>query len=97
MSGDHWQLLSAWESGRHVRMNREIFPEYLEPEEFEEKVNRFVPFATNGCGDDYGYRVLPDGRTDAAAICIWEHGLFGFREVAGDLAERITRDKHSEI
>ena len=63
-NGDLWLLLSAEDIIKHVKTNREIFPEYLEPDEFEEKVNRFVYFATNGCGDYYCYRVLENGETD---------------------------------
>ena len=69
-NGDHWFLLSAEEIINHVKTNREIFPEYLEPDEFEEKANRFVFFATNGCGDYYCYRVLENGETDTTAIYI---------------------------
>ena len=41
-NGDHWFLLSAEEIINHVKTNREIFPEYLEPDEFEEKVNKII-------------------------------------------------------
>ena len=40
-NGDHWFLLSAQEMIAHVKTNREIYPEYLGPDEFEEKVNRY--------------------------------------------------------
>ena len=66
-------------------------------EEFEEKVNRFVFFATNGCGDYYCYRVLANGETDASAIYIWEHELFEIREVAKDIAELITKYYNNEV
>ena len=65
----------------HVKSNREIFPEYLEPDEFEEKVNRHIFFATNGCGDYYCYRILPDGAVDTAK----------------DLPEMITKYYNDEI
>ena len=96
-NGDHWFLLSAEEIINHVKTNREIFPEYLEPDEFEEKVNRFVPFATNGCGDYYGYRVLENDETDTSAIYIWEHECFAFREVAKDIADLITKYYNDEV
>lgn len=96
-NGDHWFLLSAESIINHVKTNREIFPEYLEPDEFEEKVNRFVPFATNGCGDYYGYRILENGETDASVICIWEHECFEFREVAKDIVDLITKYYNNEI
>ncbi|MBP3941556.1 MAG: SMI1/KNR4 family protein [Christensenellaceae bacterium] len=96
-NGDHWFLLSAEEIIEQVKRNREILAVYLEPEEFEEKVNRFVYFATNGCGDYYGYRVLANGKTDASAIYIWEHELFEIREVAKDITDLITKYYNSEI
>ena len=96
-NGDHWFLLSADDIIKHVKTNREIFPEYLEPDEFEEKVNRFVYFATNGCGDYYCYRVLENGETDTTAIYIWEHELFEIREVAKDIADLITKYYNNEV
>lgn len=96
-NGDHWLLLSAEEIISHVKTNREIFPEYLEPDEFEEKVNRFVFFATNGCGDYYCYRVLANGETDTSAIYIWEHELFEIREVAKDIYGLINMYYNNEV
>ena len=96
-NGDRWLLLSAEQIISNVKANREIFPEYLEPDEFEQKVNRFVPFATNGCGDYYGYRVLENGDTDSSSICIWEHELFDTREVAKDIVELITKYYNDEV
>lgn len=96
-NGDRWLLLSAEQIISTVRSNREIFPEYLEPDEFEEKVNRFVPFATNGCGDYYGYHVLKNGDTDTSAIYIWEHECFLLHEVAKDIADLITKYYNDEV
>ncbi len=96
-NGDHWFLLSAEEIITHVKTNREIFPEYLEPDEFEEKVNRFIPFATNGCGDYYGYRILENDKADTSAIYIWEHELFEIREVASDITDLITKYYNAEV
>ena len=96
-NGDGWFLLSAEEMMHHVKINREIFPQYLEPDEFEEKVNRFVFFATNGCGDYYCYRVLENGETDTAAIYIWEHELFDTREAAKSIKELITTYYSNEV
>ena len=96
-NGDHWFLLSAQEMIDHVKINREIFPEYLEPDEFEEKVNRYVCFGTNGCGDYYCYRVLENGETDTSAIYIWEHELFEVREVAKDITDLITKYYNGEV
>ena len=96
-NGDRWFLLSTEQIIDHVKTNREVFPDYLEPEEYEEKVNRFIFFATNGCGDYYCYRVLSDGSTDASAIYIWEHELFETRKVADNLTDLITKYYQNEI
>lgn len=96
-NGDHWFLLSSDEIINHVKTNREIYPEYLEPEEFEEKVNRFIYFATNGCGDYYGYRIQSNGKPDTSAIYIWEHELFEIREVAKDIPDLISKYYNDEI
>ena len=96
-NGDRWLLLSAEEIINHVKINREIFPEYLAPDEFEEKVNRHIFFATNGCGDYYCYRVFPNGDTDASAIYIWEHELFEIREAAKNIADLITGYYNDEV
>lgn len=96
-NGDHWFLLSAEEIVDNVKRNREILTEYLDADEFEEKVNRFIGFATNGCGDYYGYRVLANGKTDTRAIYIWEHELFEIRMVAKDISDLITKYYNDEI
>lgn len=96
-NGDRFFLLSAEEMMERVRINRKVFPEYLESDEFEEKVNRFVPFATNGCGDYYGYRVLSDGQTDPSAIFIWEHELFEFHSAAENISDLIKKYYNGEI
>lgn len=95
--GDRWLLLSAEEIINNAKTNREIYPEYLEPQEFEEKINRYIFFATNGCGDYYCYRVLENGETDTSAIYIWEHELFEIREVAKDISDLITKYYKSEV
>lgn len=96
-NGDHWFLLSTSEIINNVKLNRKIFPEYLESDEFEKKINRNIYFATNGCGDYYCYRILPDGKTDTSAIYIWEHELFEIREVARNMADLITKYYNGEI
>ena len=96
-NGDNWLFLSAERIISHVKENREIFPEYLDPDEFEEKVNRFVFFATNGCGDYYCYRVLPSGETDTSAIYIWQHELFEISEVAKDITDLITKYYNDKV
>ncbi len=96
-NGDHWFLLSAEEIVAQVRRNREILAEYLESDEFEEKVNRFIYFASNGCGDYYCYRVLPNDQADTSAIYIWEHELFETREVAKDICDLIIKYYNNEV
>lgn len=96
-NGDRWLLLSAKGMMEHVKMNREIYPEFLEPDEFAEKIDRHVFFASNGCGDYFCYRVLPNGETDASAIYIWEHELFEIRKIAKDMVELITKYYTGEI
>lgn len=96
-NGDHWFLLSAKEIINNVKTNREIFPEYLEQDEFESKVNRYVFFAANGCGDYYCYRVLENGKTDTSAIYIWEHELFEIREAAKNIVDLITKYYNGEV
>ncbi len=96
-NGDRWFLLSAEEIISNVKRNREIMAEYFEPDEFEEKVNRFVYFASNGCGDYYCYRVLSNDETDTSAIYIWEHELFEIREVAKDISDLITKYYNNEV
>ena len=96
-NGDRNFLLSADEIISNTKNNREKFPEFLEAEEFEDKVNRFIFFATNGCGDYYCYRFLANGETDTTAIYIWEHELFEIREVAKDIAELITKYYNNEV
>ena len=96
-NGDHWFLLSAEEIVAQVKRNREILAEYLESDEFEEKVNRFIYFASNGCGDYYCYRVLPNDQADTSAIYIWEHELFETREVAKDICDLIIKYYNNEV
>ena len=96
-NGDHWFLLSAERIISHARENKEIFSEYLGPDEFEEKVNRFVYFATNGCGDYYCYHVLENGETDTSAIYIWEHECLEIREVAKDITALIIKYYNDEV
>lgn len=77
MNGDKWLFLSAEEIIENVKLNREIFLPLFEEdyskEEYQERVDRFIFFATNGCGDYYCYRVCPNGTADKSVIYIWEH------------------------
>lgn len=81
-----------------VKLNREILAEVFDDiDEFNEKVDRHIFFATNGCGDYYCYRVLPNGEVDASAIYIWEHETYETHFVANNIPEFIGRYNNSEI
>lgn len=105
MNGDRWCLMSAEEIIENVRVNREtllpFFEEEFGMEEYRDRVDRFIFFAENGCGDYYGYRVDQSGRVDETAIYIWEHEEIGekccWKEVAGNLSEFITKYYSDEI
>lgn len=103
-NGDKWCLLSAEAMIENVQMNREIwlplFEEDYSKEEYIDKVDRFIFFATNGCGDYYCYRVEADGVPDEDSIYIWEHEYLGekcWKRVAGSMSEFITRYYNDEI
>lgn len=103
-NGDQWCLLSAEEIIERVRLNREIWLPFFEEdysrEEYLDKVDRFIFFATNGCGDHYCYRVRPDGTPDETAIYLWEHEGLGekcWKKVAANMTEFITRYYKGEI
>lgn len=104
-NGDGWCLLSAREIIENAERNRTfylpLFEEDYSTEEYDERVGRFIFFATNGCGDYYCYRVRPDETVDETTIYIWEHEQLGekccWRPVASGLAEFITRYYKSEI
>lgn len=103
-NGDKWCLMSVDEIIENVERNRAIwlplFEEDYSREEYIEKVDRFIFFATNGCGDYYCYRVDADGVPDETAIYIWEHEYLGekcWKKVAESMMEFITRYYSSEI
>lgn len=96
-NGNRDFLLSAERIVSTVKTNREFYTEYFDEEEFEEKINCFLPFATNGCGDYYGYRILENGETDSSAIYIWEHELFEIRKVAKNISQLISKYYNDEI
>lgn len=105
MDGDNWCVLSAEGIMERVKLNREVFlPLFLSDfsqEAYEERVDRFIFFATNGCGDYYCYRVEENGIADPNAIYIWEHEDLGeeccWKQVAASMEEFLTRYYQSEI
>ena len=89
--------MSTKEIIENVKLNRSIMAEYFEPDEFLEKVDRHIFFATNGCGDYYCYRVLPNGETDTDAIYLWEHELFETHVVAENMKDLIVKYYGGEV
>lgn len=105
LDGDEWLLWSAKEIIENVELNREswlpFFEENFSKEEYIDRVDRFIFFAGNGCGDYYCYRVRNDGVADESVIYIWEHEMIDekccWRAVASNMAEFITRYYKGEI
>ena len=98
INGDGWLLLSLDQMMETVRLNREYFAECFDCyEEYEDRVERHIFFAGNGCGDYYCYRVNEDGKADETAVLIWEHELFETRYAAENIADLIVRYYRSEI
>ena len=105
MNGDKWLLWSAREIAEKTKGIREgfyaLFEEDFGMEAYKNRIERFIFFAGNGCGDYYCYRVSEDGIADENAIYIWEHENIGedccWRKVADSLSECITRYYDSEI
>ena len=96
--GDNYFLLSLEQMREHVKLNREYFPECFEThEDYLERVDRFVFFATNGCGDYYCYKVSIDGVAAEFPIYLWEHVLFEAHIVANNLPDAIIKYYNSEI
>ena len=97
-NGDRWFLLSTKDILKNTELNRTILAEcFDDSEEFQEKIDRHIFFATNGCGDYYGYRVLPNGETDSTAIYMWEHETFEHHIVASDIADLISKYYLDEV
>lgn len=96
LNGDKWLLMSAKEIIENAKLNREIQKEYSY-EEFSKELDKFIFFATNGCGDYYCYHADSDGVIDETAIYIWEHEVFCWRQIATNMADLITRYYKSEI
>ena len=96
LDGDKNLLLSAKEIIEQTELNREIQEEYKD-EDYAKELNRFIFFATNGCGDYYCYYADSDGIVDETAIYIWEHEEFRKRKAASNIAELINRYYNGEI
>lgn len=104
-NGDSWFLMSTEQMMERVQLNREIFlplfREDFSEDAYADRVDRFVFFATNGCGDYYAYRVTPEGETLPSPICLWEHENLGddccWQPVADSLTDCIVRYYQNEI
>lgn len=97
VNGDNWFLLSCEQIIKNVEMNREYYSACFEPEEYLEKVDRHIFFATNGCGDHYCYRVFENGVVDTSAVYIWDHEDFETRYAAKNIKDAIIRYYNDEI
>ena len=96
LNGDKWLLLSAKEIVENAKLNREIQEENSD-EEFAKELDKFIFFATNGCGDYYCYHADSDGVIDETAIYIWEHEEYRWRQIATNMADLITQYYKDEI
>lgn len=85
-NGDNLFLLSLDQIVKDNLDFRSINPEIIEPELFN--FSEFLFFATNGCGDYYGYKI--DNNTiPSTSIYIFEHEEYTSKIVAGDIGELI--------
>lgn len=96
LNGDKWFLLSAKEIIENAKCNREIQEEYRE-EDFVKELDKFLFFATNGCGDYYCYHADSDGVLDETVIYLWNHENYFWKPIAANMEELITRYYKSEI
>ena len=105
LNGDRWLILSAEEIVKNVKLNREgflpLFEADFSKEEYLDRVERFLFFAANGCGDFYCYRISAEGVIEERTIFLWEHEEIGekccWRSVAGNMTEFLTRYYRGEI
>lgn len=105
MNGDQWLLLSAQQIIENVERNKNILYPLFETdfgiEAYKDRIERFLFFAANGCGDYYCYRISKEGIADESAIYIWNHEDIAeeccWSKVADSLAECIVRYYHDEI
>lgn len=96
MNGDKWLFLSADEIFEQVKKNRDLLAFY--DENGFERLDAFIFFAGNGCGDYYCYRKNEDGSADNSAVYLWNHEEYKCSEkVADNIAELITRYYNNEI
>lgn len=85
-NGDSFLLLSIKSIIRDNLDFRSMNPEIIEPELFN--FSKFLFFATNGCGDYYGYKIENNAIT-STSIFVFDHEEYDSRIVAADAAELI--------
>ena len=90
-NGDRWLLLSAEEIVQNVLSFRNCLAQAPDDEKaLWREAAAFLPIATNGCGDYYGYRVFQNV-VDQGQLVLWEHESFECRYAADDIADLIEK------
>lgn len=85
-NGDNYLLLSLNQIVSNNQDFRNLNPSIIEPELF--KFSEYLFFATNGCGDYYGYKINNNAIL-STSIFIFEHEEYCSRIVADNIAELI--------
>lgn len=86
INGDNFLL---WSLDQMIKENldlRSMNPKIVEPELFD--FSNFLFFATNGCGDYYGYKV-ENGKILSTSIFIFDHEEYVARFVAANVLQLI--------
>lgn len=85
-NGDNFLLLSLEQIIEDNLNLRDLNPDIIEPERFN--FSEFLFFATNGCGDYYGYNI-DNGTIQSTYVFVFNHEEYTARNVAADIAELI--------
>lgn len=96
LNGDRYLLLSVDETMKQSELNRQIQAQYPK-EEFAKDLDKFIFFATNGCGDYYCYCADNRKIVDETVIYRWDHEESCRKPVASSIAELIARYYRDEI
>lgn len=86
LNGDNFLL---WSLDQMIKENldlRSMNPQIIDPELFD--FSNFLFFATNGCGDYYGYKV-ESGKILSPSIYVFDHEEYVARFVAANVPELI--------
>ena len=86
INGDNFLL---WSLDQMIKENlelRSMNPKIVEPERFD--FSNFLFFATNGCGDYYGYKV-ENGKILSTSIFVFDHEEYVARFVAANVLQLI--------